>query len=128
MRKIRRASQRSCASKQGTIACLSKSHTGPYELPSVKIYLSGDFPVDPLVKNPHCNTRGTLLIPGAKMPHTSWSKNQNMRQSNIVTNSIKTFKKWLIFFKKTLKKKIYVFLVDAWTFPEDLGSTYMVHH
>ena len=71
---------------------LRKSHTGPYELPSVKIYLFWDFPVGPLIKNPHCNTRGELFILGTNIPHTSWSKNQNIKQSNIVTNSIKTLK------------------------------------
>ena len=47
------------------------------------------------------------LIPnqGAKIPHASQSKNQNVEQSNIVTNSVKTFKMVHIQKKKILKKK-----------------------
>ena len=50
------------------------------------------------------------LIPGqaAKIPHTSWPKNQNMNRSNIVTDSVKTLK--MVHIKKIFKKYIYVIM------------------
>ena len=45
------------------------------------------------------------MIPGrgAKILYDSWPKNQNTNNRNIITNPIKTFKKWSTL--KNLKKK-----------------------
>ena len=65
---------------------------------------SGGFPGGPVVKTLPSSVEGVGLIPdrGARIPHTSWPKSQ---KCNIVTNSIKTFKKW-----SHLKKKMGMYL------------------
>ena len=47
-----------------------------------------------MVKSSPSNTRGAGSIPGrgVKIPHALWPKNQNIKQSDIITNSIKTLK------------------------------------
>ena len=53
----------------------------------------GDFPGRPGVKTSPSSAGGAGSVPdvGAKIPHTSWPKNQNVNnRNNIVTNSIKT--------------------------------------
>ena len=47
----------------------------------------------PVVKASSSNAgdEGSIRGQGAKIPHASWSKNQNMKKSNIITNSIKNF-------------------------------------
>ena len=54
----------------------------------------GDFPDGPVVKTSLSSAGDAGLIPGlgAKIPHASQPKNQNIKQSNFVTNSIKTLK------------------------------------
>ena len=61
-------------------------------------------PSSPVVKTSSSISGGMGLIPGwgAKIPHASWPKKSD--KSNIVTNSIKTFK-WSTIFKKSFKKK-----------------------
>ena len=63
----------------------------------------GDFPGGPVIKTSLSNAGGVSSIPGrgAKIPHASWPKNQNIKQ-NIVTNSIKTLK--MVHIKKIFKK------------------------
>ena len=55
-----------------------------------------DFPGDAVVETCLSMQGGARLIPGqgTKIPHASWPKNQNIKQKQCVTNSIKTFKKW----------------------------------
>ena len=60
-----------------------------------------------MVKTSPSNAGGEGSIPGqgAKIPHASWPKNQNIKnRSNIVTNSVKTFKRRCTS-KKILNKK-----------------------
>ena len=60
------------------------------------------------VKTSPSNTGGEGLIPGqgAKIPHASWPKNQNIKnRSNVVTNSISTLKMVHIKKKKSLIEK-----------------------
>ena len=65
--------------------------------------LSWDFPGGPAVRTSPSSAGGVGSIPGgrAKVPHASWLKNQN--RSNIVTNSMKTFK--MAHIKNILKKQ-----------------------
>ena len=66
----------------------------------------GDFPGGPGVKISLSNAggAGSILARGAKIPHASWPKNQNIKnRSTIVTNSIKTLK--MIHIKKIFQKK-----------------------
>ena len=58
-----------------------------------------------MVKTSPYNAVGVGLIPGwgAKIPHASRPKNQNIKRSNIVTNSIKTLK--MVHIKKIFLKK-----------------------
>ena len=67
-----------------------------------------------MVKTSPSNTGDAGLISGwgIKIPHSSWPKNQSINRSNIVSDSIKTFKmvhikkkKKLLKRKKKLKKK-----------------------
>ena len=53
-----------------------------------------DFPGDPVVKTLPSNAGGEGSIPGqgGKIPYASLPKNQRWNRSNIVTNSIKSFK------------------------------------
>ena len=58
--------------------------------------MKGDFPGCPVVETLPCNAGAAGLIPaqGAKIPHASRPKNQNIKnRSNIVTNSIKSLLK-----------------------------------
>ena len=61
-------------------------------------YIKGswDFPGGPVVKTSPSNAGGAGSIPGrgAKIPHALWPKNQSIKRSNIIKNSIKTLKKW----------------------------------
>ena len=53
-----------------------------------------DFPGGPVVKTLPFNVKGESSIPGwgAKILHALWLKNQNMKQKQYCTNSIKTLK------------------------------------
>ena len=65
-----------------------------------------DFPGSPVIKTLPSNAgkSGSKLDQGAKIPHASWSKNQNIKQKNIVTKPIKTSKNMVhIKKKKNLK-------------------------
>ena len=65
-----------------------------------------------MVKTSPSNAGSVGSIPGqgTKIPRASWPKNQNIKnRSNIVTNSIKTFKTVHIQKKKILKRKCDVF-------------------
>ena len=64
-----------------------------------------DFPGSPMVGTSPSSAGSTGSIParGAKIPHALRPKNQNMKQKNIVTNSIKTLK--MVHIKKNLWKK-----------------------
>ena len=78
-------------------------------LPVKNTWAAGDFPGSPAVKNPPSNAGGAGSNPdwGAKIPHASWSRNQNIKQKQyIVTNSIKTLKNGP-HFKKKGKKNIW---------------------
>ena len=57
-----------------------------------------------MVKTSPSNAEGVGSIPGrgAKIPHASWPKNQNIKRKQFVTNSIKTLK--IVHIKKILKK------------------------
>ena len=45
-----------------------------------------------MVETSPSNAGSTGSIPdqGTKIPHTAWPRNQNIKQNNIITNSIKT--------------------------------------
>ena len=60
-----------------------------------------------MVKTSPTNTGDAGLISGwgIKIPHSSWPKNQSINRSNIVSDSIKTFKMVHIKKKKLLKRK-----------------------
>ena len=60
-----------------------------------------------MVKTSPSNTGDAGLISGwgIKIPHSSWPKNQSINRSNIVSDSIKTFKMVHIKKKKLLKRK-----------------------
>ena len=60
-----------------------------------------------MVKTSPSNTgdAGSISGWGIKIPHSSWSKNQSINRSNIVSDSIKTFKMVHIKKKKLLKRK-----------------------
>ena len=57
-----------------------------------------------MVKTSPSNAGGAGSIPGrgGKILHASWPKNQNMKQKQYLTNSIKTLK--MVHVKKTKKK------------------------
>ena len=52
-----------------------------------------DFPGGPVVKTSPCNAGGTDSIPGrgAKIPHASWPKNQNIKQKQYCNKFDKDF-------------------------------------
>ena len=56
--------------------------------------LTWDFPDGPVVKTLPSNAAdtGSAPSPGAKIPHASQSKKQNIRQKQYCNNSIKTLK------------------------------------
>ena len=60
-----------------------------------------------MVETSPSNAGGAGSIPGqgARIPHALWPKNQNIKQSSIVTNSVKTLKMVHIKKKKNQKKK-----------------------
>ena len=49
---------------------------------------------NPVVRTSLTDAGGIGLIPGwgAQIPHALWPKNQDIKQSNIVTNSVKSLK------------------------------------
>ena len=56
----------------------------------------GEFPGGPVVETSpsEAGSMGSIPDQGTKIPHTSWPRNQNIKQNNIITNSTKTnFKK-----------------------------------
>ena len=55
-----------------------------------------DFPGGPVVKTSpsYAGDLGSISGQGAKIPHASRSENQNTKQKQFETNSIKYFKKW----------------------------------
>ena len=67
--------------------------------------MEGGVPGSPLVKTLHSKAGGASSIPGwgAKILHASQPKNQNIKLSNIVTNSIRTLK--VVHIKKSLKQE-----------------------
>ena len=59
----------------------------------------GDFPGSPVVETSPSSAGGAGSVPdvGAKIPHTSGPKNQNVNnRNNTVTNSIQTLKKFFL--------------------------------
>ena len=56
----------------------------------------GDFLVCPVVKTSPSNAEGAGLIPGqgAKIPHASLPKNQNIKQKQYCNKLNKDLKKW----------------------------------
>ena len=65
-----------------------------------------DFPDSPVVKTLPSNAGGVGSIPGwgAKIPHVSGPKNQNIKQKQYCNKFNKRLQKWSIS-KKSLKKK-----------------------
>ena len=65
-----------------------------------------DLPGGPVVKTSPSTAGSSSLIPGqgAKIPHASQLKNQNLKLKQYYTNSIRTLK--LVYIKKYLKKKL----------------------
>ena len=70
----------------------------------IKLRLLRHFPGVPVVKTLPSNAGGVGLIPGlgTKIPNALRPKNQNLKQSNIVTNSIKTLR--MVHIQKKKKK------------------------
>ena len=68
--------------------------------------MNGDFPDGPVVKTSPSNAGVATLIPslGAKIPHVSWPKHQNIKQKLSLYKFKKDFKNYPRA-KKTLKKK-----------------------
>ena len=68
---------------------------------------AGGFPGSPVVKTPPSNAGGAGSIPGqgAKTPHTSRPKNQNIKQNQYCNKFNKDLKKKIVHIKKNLKKK-----------------------
>ena len=68
-------------------------HQSPtsYQSKVIKIQALGDLPGGPVVKT---NSRGAGSIPGwgAKIPHASWPKNQNIKQKQYCNKFNKDFK------------------------------------
>ena len=62
-----------------------------------------------MVKTSPSNARGVGFIPGqgAKIPHSSWPKNQNIIQKQYCNKFNKDFKKMVHIKKKILKKKLH---------------------
>ena len=63
---------------------------------------SGDVRGGPVVKISLSNAGDTGSVPGrgAKIPHASWSKTQNIKQKQYCSKFNKDFFKWSIYFKK----------------------------
>ena len=63
--------------------------------PLFKNLYSRDFPGGPVVKTLPSNAGGAGSIPGqgAKIPHTLWPKNQNIKQKQFCNKFNKDFKK-----------------------------------
>ena len=79
----------------------------------------GDFPGGPVVKTSPSNA-GSIPGWGARIPHASWPKSQNIKQKQYCNkNSIKTLKKMVQIFKKVFKNKgcVLVFLWLDSSFP-----------
>jgi hypothetical protein len=72
-----------------------------------------NFPGAPVAKTSPSNAGGTGLIPGwgARIPHASWPKNQNMRQMQYGNKFSNDFK--MIYILKKLKKIKYKFSLSA---------------
>ena len=73
----------------------------------LKMPCTQDFPGGPVLRIPrfHCKSAGWIPGRGAKISHGLWPKNQNIKnknRSNIVTNSVKTFK--MVHIKNIFKK------------------------
>ena len=70
--------------------------TGPpgKSLPTFKTALPGDFPGGPVVGTSLSSAGGVGSIPGqgAKIPHDSWPKNQNVKQKQYCNKLNKDFK------------------------------------
>ena len=66
-----------------------------------------DFPGGPVVKTSPSNAAGAGSVPGrgAKIPHASRPKNQNIKQKQYCNTFNKDFKKMVHIKKKILKKK-----------------------
>ena len=81
-----------------------------YICASPKTYTHGDFPGGSVVKTLPSNARGAGSIPswGAKTPHASWPKNQNIKQKQYYDKFNKDFKNGP--HKKNLKK-IYIHIL-----------------
>ena len=73
-------------------------------LPVIKSLLLRQSPVIKTLPS-NAGNSGSKLDHGAKIPHASWSKNQNIKQKNIVTKLIKTSKK-MVHIKKKKKKNL----------------------
>ena len=73
---------------------------------NIKIIWKRDFPSSPVFETLSSNAGGVGLIPGqgAKIPHASWPKNQNIKQKQYCKKFKKDFKK-TVHIKK--KKKLY---------------------
>ena len=66
-----------------------------------------DFPGGPVIKTSPSIAGGVGSIPGrgAKIPHASWPKNQNVKQKQYCNKFNKDFKSGAIKKKENLKKK-----------------------
>ena len=70
----------------------------------IKNNLFEDLRDGPVVKTSPSNVRGVGSIPGAKMPHALWQKNQNIKQKQYCNKFNKDFLK-MVHIKKYLKSK-----------------------
>ena len=73
---------------------------------------SWDFPSTPVVKTWLSNAGGEVSTPGwgGKIPHTSWPKNQNIKQKQYFNKFNKRLLKWPTLKKKSLKNKKFSFI------------------
>ena len=69
--------------------------------------MARDFPGGPVFKTLPSNAGGAGSIPGqgAKIPHASWPKHQNIKQKQYFNKFNKNLKKKMVHIKKNLKKK-----------------------
>ena len=74
----------------------TKSFYIPEHITKVKLKWPRHFSGGPVVKASPSNARGAGSIPGrgAKIPHASWPKNQNIKQRQYGNKFSKDFKKW----------------------------------